>query len=111
MEIFMRNLEMTEVGFVAGGLEGSSDPRQLVVQDLVAKPTEWGADWIIRYDSGGSWIDTGYSCMQLQATPDKPGFFESAYNEAASWLVRMIDRCELTTVGIPSGITFDCSRK
>jgi hypothetical protein len=101
----MQALKMAEVGFVAGGLEGSSDVTQLVAS------TEWGSDWVIRYDSGSSWIDTGYSCMPLGATPDKPGFFESAYQEAANWLSGMIDRCELTTVGIPSGITFDCSPK
>jgi hypothetical protein len=105
----MQTLEMNEIGFVAGGLEGSPDPRQLVVRDLVQP--EWGSDWVIRYDSGGSWIDTGYSCMPLGAAPSDPGFFASAYQEAANWLSGMIDRCELTTVGIPGGITFDCSPK
>jgi hypothetical protein len=108
----MRNLEMAEVGFVAGGLEGSSDPRQLVVRDLVQP--EWGSDWVIRYDSGGSWIDTGYSCVSLNANPSDSGFFSNAYREASEWFYRTVDRCVFTEVQLGTGginITFDCGPK
>jgi hypothetical protein len=104
----MQTLKMTEVGFVAGGLEGSSDVTQLVAS------TEWGADWVIRYDSGGSWIDTGYSCVSLNANPSDSGFFSNAYREASEWFYRTVDRCVFTEAQLGTGginITFDCGPK
>lgn len=75
----MQTLEMTEVGFVAGGLEGSSDVTQLVAS------TEWGADWVVRFDAGGSWLDTGFACVSLnQPIAESAGWssqFSAVVNE------------------------------
>jgi hypothetical protein len=107
----MRLISSTEANEVSGAMIGGGvDGNGVPLLSAGETPT-WGAEWVIRYDSGSSWIDTGYSCMPLGATPDTPGFFESAFQEAWSWLNGMINRCELTEIGIPGGITFDCSPK
>lgn len=107
----MRLISFAEVNEVSGAMIGGGVDGRGVPLYLAGETPAWGENWIIRYDSGSSWIDTGYSCMPLGAKPDEPGFFASAYDEAARWLTGMIDRCELAQIGIPGGIVFDCTPK
>ena len=73
----MRLISFAEVNEVSGAtIGGGVDPHGVPLYGTGETPT-WGTDWIIRYDSGSSWIDTGYACIPLSATPDKPGFFKA----------------------------------
>jgi hypothetical protein len=125
----MKTLMASEVAFVAGasdwsdGEGGGSSGGTSGGSFVSPNPSidvggggggGWGADWVVRYDSGGSWIDTGHSCVPLNANPSDSGFFSNAYREASDWFYRTVDRCVFTELQLGTGgvnITFDCGPK
>jgi hypothetical protein len=119
MEIFMRNLEMAEAGFVGGALVGSNEIGVWGTDTVSSDATRdylnanWQADWVVRYDAGGSWVDTGNSCVQL-TTHSIGSDPASVAQTVVSWLDSAISRCTFTEIQVGTGginFTFDCGPK
>jgi hypothetical protein len=78
----MKELTAEENLLISGGWLASDSGNR---PDPFQIPSQWPDSWVVRYDVGGSWIDTGTQCVPLNtAGMGYSGPFQSALNWLSS---------------------------
>lgn len=104
----MQTLQMNEIGFVAGGLVGSNE-----IGVWGADTTQWGDDWVVRFDAGGSWLDTGFACVSLnQPIAESAGWssqFSAVVNEIRNAVMDYgRENCTVNATSSPPFVEVNC---
>jgi hypothetical protein len=83
----MKELSQQEMLIVSGG-------------DLASWiDTNWSDDWVVRYDAGGPWLDTGNACVPLNPT----------YAESSEWSQAFVTLVDNIREGVANYVRENCA--